>query len=132
MSRSRTERASIFDDASPAFVLISRVLVVLITLLLAMIPWSERYHTLDSFPHGQDTELNLLALFVFVGLILLFVRAGKKRLRSFLATRFLLISIIRPALALVPGAHHGLALAESDDPPHPGSSLDLYNLPLQI
>lgn len=130
MSSSYAKRSTIPDEAP--FILISRILVVLITLLLAVIPWSERYSILDSFPHSQDTEFNLLACFVILGLILLIARSGRKRLRTLLAFRHVLLSIVRPAVSLVPRSGHGLLLTNADDPPLPRSSLDLYNLPLQI
>jgi peptidoglycan/LPS O-acetylase OafA/YrhL len=120
------------DAASPGFIRLSRILIVLITLLLAIIPVSERYSSLDSFPHGQDTELNLLAFFMILGLILLFVRSSKKRLRSLLAFGYLLLSMIRLALSLIPDSRHGLVLTDAHHPPIPGSSLDVYNLPLRI
>ncbi|HEV2280519.1 MAG TPA: hypothetical protein VGS02_20225 [Acidobacteriaceae bacterium] len=128
--RTHTNGSAIPDEASPAFILISRILVVLITVLLAVIPWSERYSLLDSFPHGQDTELNLLAFLVILGLILLILRAGRKQLRTFFAFKRVLLTIIRPATSPIRGSHHGIVLTDADRPPHPGSSL--YNLPLLI
>lgn len=127
MSRSRRNGAAILDEASPAFIVIGRIFVALITLLLAIIPWSERYHTLDSFPHGQDTELNLLASFVLVGFILLFVRSAQRRIRRFLTFRPLAHSMVRPAASARFG--HGLVRLDDDGPPHPGG---MCNLPLQI
>jgi peptidoglycan/LPS O-acetylase OafA/YrhL len=132
VSRSQTQDAARLDAASPGFIRLSRILIVLITLLLAIIPVSERYSALDSFPHGQDTELNLLAFFMILGLILLFVRSSKKRLRSLLAFGYLLLSMIRLALSLIPDSRHGLVLTDAHHPPIPGSSLDVYNLPLRI
>ena len=110
----------------------SRILIVLMTLLLAVIPWSERYSTLDNFPHGQDTELNLLAFFALLGLILLFVRARKKGLTVLFAIRDFLLSIVRFALSLVPDSLHAVISAIPHSPPLPSPSLGIYNLPLQI
>ena len=45
------------NEALPAFVLMSRVVLALMGLLLVVMPWSERYSMLDNFPHGQDTEV---------------------------------------------------------------------------
>lgn len=103
---------------------------MLITALLVVIPWSERYSLLDSFPHGQDTELNLLAFLVILGLILLILHASRKQLRTFFAFKHVLLTIIRPALSLIRDFHHGPVQQDAGRPPHPGSSL--YNLPLQI
>lgn len=130
LSGGRTNGSAIPDEASPAFILISRILVVLITLLLAVIPWSERYSLLDSFPHGQDTELNLLAFLVILGLILLILRASRKQLRTSFAFKRVLLTIMRPAPSPIRNSHHGIVLTDADRPPHPGSSL--YNLPLLI
>lgn len=132
VSRSQSNGAALLDEASPMFILMSRILVVLITLLLVIIPWSEHYSMLDSFPHGQDTEFNLLAAFLILGLILLFVRSSKKRIRRYLTFRPLLLSMIPPAKYLLSGFRHGLVLTDADHPPHPGSCLDMCNLPLQI
>ena len=129
VKRRQTNGSAIPDEASPAFVLMSRILVVLITLLLAVIPWSERYSLLDSFPHGQDTELNLLAFFVILGLILLILRSARKQIRAFLAFKHLLLTMIRPEPSPVLDFRHQLVLTDADRPPHPGF---LYNLPLQI
>ncbi|HKO11884.1 MAG TPA: hypothetical protein VJV22_07950 [Acidobacteriaceae bacterium] len=117
------EDAAILDEPTPAFILMSRILLGMIALLLIIIPWSERYSALDSFPHGHDTELSLLTFFAIFGLILLFVRAAKKQLRKLLAVRYLLLSIIPLAVSLTPNCPR---------PPLPGSSLEMYNLPLQI
>ena len=125
-----TNGSAIQDEASPGFILISRILVAVITLLLAVIPWSERYSLLDSFPHGQDTELNLLAFLVILGLILLILRASRKQLRTFFAFNRVLLTIIRSALAPMRHSHHGIVGTDADHPPHLGSSL--YNLPLLI
>jgi len=116
------------NEASPAFIVMSRILIAMITLLLAIIPWSERYSMLDSFPNGQDTELNLLAFLVVLGLILLIARSGRKQLRSSFALTHLLLGILRPALSCFPERGYRLPLSDGDHPPHPG----IYNLPLQI
>lgn len=130
MTRTQRRGTAILNEASPAFVLISRVLIVLITLLLAVIPWSERYSLLDSFPHGQDTELNLLAFLVILGLILLILRASRKQLRTSFAFKRALLTITQPAPSPIRDSHHGVVITDADHPPHPGSSL--YNLPLLI
>lgn len=53
------------------FLLLSRVLLLLVAILLAVIPWTERYCSLDNFPQGQDFETNLLAFLALAGLMLL-------------------------------------------------------------
>ena len=64
------ESVAVPDQPSRAFILTSRLVVGIITLLLLVIPWSERYSNLDSFPHDHDTELGILAIFAAFGLIL--------------------------------------------------------------
>lgn len=50
----------------------TQLFLLLIGLLLAVIPFSERYFTLDNFPKGQDFETNMIALLAVFGLMLLF------------------------------------------------------------
>lgn len=119
-------------EASPAFILMSRILIGVIGLLLLVIPWSERYSALDSFPNGHDVELSVLAFFVMLGLILLFVRFGKGRLVSLLAFRNVLLSSIRLAVALLAYRSRARLLTDPHHPPLPSSALDWFNLPLQI
>ena len=131
MSRIQIEEIS--DEPSPAFILMGRILIGVMTLLLVIIPWSECYSTLDSFPHGQDTEFGILAFFAILGFILLFVRATRDQLRNLLAAfRDLLLSIIPLAMSLLPDYRHGRALTNLPPPPPPDSPLEIYNLPLQI
>jgi len=132
VDRRKRTAATALDEVSPGFILLSRILIALMTLLLAVIPWSERYSMMDNFPHGQDTELNLLAFFVILGLILLFVRSRKKGLSALFAIRYFLLSIIRFALSFVPDSLHGVISAVPHSPPLPSPSLGIYNLPLQI
>lgn len=119
-------------EASPAFILMSRLLVGAIALLLLVIPWSERYSALDSFPHGHDVELSVLAFFVMLGLVLLFVRSGRNRVRSILTVKHWLLSVIPPAISLIPERRHVRPLTDPHHPPLAGSTLDRCNLPLQI
>jgi hypothetical protein len=110
----------------------SKVLIGLITLLMAVIPWSEHYNILDSFPRTQDAELSLLAFFVILGMILLFVRASKKGLHKLLSFAQLLLSKVRLGQAAVPSGARRIPVTDADHPPHSGASLETYNLPLQI
>lgn len=102
------------------------------TILLVVIPWSEQYSMLDSFPHGRDVETDLLAFFVILGLILLFARARKKGLNALLAPERLFLSVVQYALLMFPDLLHGEVLWIPHSPPPPGLSLGIYNLPLQI
>lgn len=132
VSRTQIARTANLDESSPTFILISRILIGMMALLLVIIPWSERYSTLDSFPRGGDTELGLLTIFAVFGLILLFLRAAKKQIRNLLRARYFLFSVLPLVLSLLADCHHRLGLADRHRTPLPGSSLDAYNLPLQI
>jgi len=126
------ESVAVPDKPSRAFILTSRLVVGIITLLLLVIPWSERYSNLDSFPHDHDTELGILAIFAAFGLILLLLRAVERQLSNLLAVRYFLSLIIPWALSLKSHRHDGLTLTECHDPPPPASPFDRYSLPLQI
>ena len=131
VSRSERRGGARLDEASPAFVLMSRILLGAIALLLVIIPWTERYSTLDNFPHGHDTELSLLGFFVLLGLLLLFVRSARKQIRSLLALRYALLSML-PAGPTTADRQHGAGLTDTHHPPLAASTLDLYTPPLQI
>ncbi len=120
------------DEVLPGFVLMSRILVLLMALLLAIIPWSERYSGLDNFPQGQDTELNLLAFFVLLGLILLFAHSLRKGLSALFLLRYFLSAIVQLAHSLVSDSRHDVALDVPHSPPLPSLCLSAFNLPLQI
>jgi hypothetical protein len=128
----RRKAVNSLDDASPAFVRMSRILVTLITFLLAVIPWSEQYSMLDNFPHGQDTELNLLAFFLILGVILLFARSRTKGISVLFALCYLFFSMLRVALSSLAESLGGVVSAILHSPPLPSTSLNSYNLPLQI
>lgn len=132
MNRTPRKGAAILDKASPAFILMSRVVIGMIALLLAVIPWSERYSLLDNFPHSQDTELNLLALFVVLGLILLIVRSSARQLRSMLVVRYWPLTMIRRMVSAMPETGPAVPPRCGSPPPLSPSPGDTYNLPLQI
>ena len=132
MNRNERRGGARLDEASPVFVLTSRMLLGVIALLLAVIPWTEQFSTLDNFPHGHDTELSLLTFFVLLGLILLFVRSARKQVSSILALRYALLSILPAGLTMTAARRHGEGLKEPHHPPPPACTLNLYNLPLQI
>lgn len=120
------------EDASPAFLWMCRTLTLLIVLLLAVIPWSERYSGLDNFPHGEDTELNLLAFFLVLGLILLFARSCSKGLSAFLAVFYLFLFLLRFESSLFPDPIDAEALCIPHSPPIPGTPLHACSIPLLI
>jgi len=101
-------------------------------LLLAVIPWSERYSMMDNFPHGQDSELNLLAFFVLIGIILLLARSCQKALNALFDLLSWPSSLLRCAPFLPRLAGSASMLTPLHIPPLPSPFLSVANLPLQI
>jgi hypothetical protein len=123
----RTER----DEVSCWFLLASRTLLCLFAVLLVATPWTEGYRLLDNFPTGQDSELNILALLAFLGLVLLITRSARRKLRSLLLRDWLCLRLHPAALFQRPSLHgHYSVLAAI--PPLLGSCPSAFNLPLQI
>lgn len=113
------------NDVSRKFVLASRILLLLMALLLAITPWTEGYRLLDNFPRGQDSELNVIALVAFLGLVLLLTRFSRRALRAIVAltyalaqpvpfgastVRFSCGALIRPAVTASPPVVFNLPL----------------------
>jgi hypothetical protein len=119
-------------DVSGMFVIAARLLLSTFTLLLLLTPWTESYRLLDNFPRGQDSELNILALLAFLGLVLLLARSSRSRLRAFPLLRNWLWLLLDPAVPVDnPSLHGRYTLAPS--PPAPlESSFGVFNLPLLI
>jgi len=120
------------NDASPNFVLASRIVLLLIAQLLIASPWTEGYRLLDNFPREQDSELNLIALLAFLGLILLLVRASRRSLRAMFALRNWLWFVLRPMWLTGSRALHRPAVDAPVIPPLLVWSLGAFSLPLQI
>lgn len=70
---------------APNLLRLSRLFVVSIGLLIAVIPLSERYCRLDNFPKGQDFETNLVALLAVFGLMLLFAHICRQAFAGLLS-----------------------------------------------
>jgi hypothetical protein len=111
------------------FLLCSRVLLLLVGLLIAIIPWSERYCTLDNFPQGQDFETNLLAFLAIAGLMLLLAHLCEQAVAVLFSLRCrvsgLCSEIRQPGLA-------GIFPLPSHRVPLPRPLAAACNLPLQI
>ena len=114
------------NDLSRHFILASRLLISLFTLLLVATPWTEGYRLLDNFPRSQDSELNLLALVAFLGLILLLTRSCRKKIRALVTIGHWLATILRQVPALRPG------MLPLDQPALAESPPGAFNLPLLI
>lgn len=122
----------ITGDVSGKFVLATRFLLSTFTLLLLLTPWTEGYRLLDNFPRGQDSELNILALVAFFGLVLLLARSSRTRLRAFrLLRNWIWLSPDRSGCGSSPSLHGRYTLAPSS-PPQFEFSFGVRNLPLLI
>jgi hypothetical protein len=132
VSRRRQIGGTTSDEVTPFFRAISRILVSLIALLLLVTPWTEGYRLLDNFPRGQDSEVHLLALLAFLGLVLLLARSCKRSVCTVLLVTDLLPSLLHGVLRMLPDLQRGPAVSIHHVPPLPSPSLASFNLPLQI
>jgi len=112
------------------FLLFSRVFVWLVALLLAAIPWSERYSMLDNFPRGQDTEFSLLAFLLFFGLMLLLARSRTSILGALIKWCESVSVLVRSGCTVVHAIALSLPLEYGPEPP--GPPVAAFNIPLQI
>jgi hypothetical protein len=119
------------DEVSCCFLLVSRSLLCLFTVLLVATPWTEGYRLLDNFPRGQDSELNILALLAFLGLVLLITRSARRKLRSLLFRDWLCL-LLNPAALFQRPSLNGHYSVPPATPPLLGSRPSAFNLPLQI
>jgi hypothetical protein len=116
---------------SGRFLLLSRVFVWLVALLLAVIPWSERYSMLDNFPHGQDTEFSILAFLIFLGLMLLLARSRTSILGALIRWHEAVSALVGSGCTLIRAIELSLPLEYG--PEHaPGPPLAAFDIPLQI
>ena len=112
------------------FLLFSRVFVWLVALLLAVIPWSERYSMLDNFPRGQDTEFSLLAFLLFLGLMLLLARSRTSILGALIKWCESVSVLARSGRTVLHAIALSLPLEYGPEPP--GPPLAAFDIPLQI
>lgn len=131
MSRRRKTAGTKRDEISCLFLLASRTLLCLFAVLLVATPWTEGYRLLDNFPRGQDSELNILALLAFLGLVLLITRSARRKLRTLLLRSWLWM-LLHPAALFHRASLHGHYSIPPAAPPLLGSCPGAFNLPLQI
>lgn len=111
--------------------MLSRVLLVLFGILIAVIPWSERYCALDNFPLGQDFETNLLAFLALVGLMLLLAHLWRQSLTALFSIRHWISRLnLRPSPD--PYAFGNVKADPAHRAPLPSPPSAAFNLPLQI
>lgn len=131
MSRRRKTAETKRDDVSCSFLLAGRTLLALFAILLFATPWTEGYRLLDNFPTGQDSEINILALLAFLGLVLLIVRSSRRKLRNLLWRDWFWFLLHPPSL-FQRAVSHGHCSVPAESPPLLTSCLGAFNLPLQI
>jgi len=132
VSRRRPIAVTSADDATPRFIALSRALIGLIGLLLLATPWTEGYRLLDNFPRGQDSEVHLLALLVFLGLVLLLARSRTLSVSNFLSVDSWLSTVLQHILRIFFGFERTLIASVRHIPPLPDSSPAAFASPLQI
>lgn len=119
------------DDVSCCFLLAGRTLISVFAVLLLATPWTEGYRLLDNFPTGQDSELNILALVAFLGLVLLITRSARRKLRNLLLRNWPCLLLHPTALFQRPSLN-GHSSVPAGAPPLLASCQGAFNLPLQI
>jgi hypothetical protein len=100
--------------------------------LLLVSPWTEGYRLLDNFPHGQDSELSLLALLTFLGLVLLLARACTRNVCTLLNVGSWLSSVFQTFFCMLADPPAAAALPLRHIPPLGRVSAGSFNIPLQI
>jgi hypothetical protein len=111
------------------FLLCSRVLLLLVGILIAIIPWSERYCALDNFPQGQDFETNLLAFLAIAGLMLLLAHLCEQAVSALFSIR---CRVSRLCSEIRQHGLPGTVPLPSHRAPLPSPLTAACNLPLQI
>lgn len=110
---------------------LSRLLLLLASIELIAMPWTQHLWTWDRFLHGgQDFETSLLLLLTSLCLIPVLVRACKQGLRLLLGAAPLsgfACSKLRPHRSCIASPHSALSHACLTGPP-----LGAFCLPLQI
>ena len=120
------------DRLPQTFLLLSRLLLLLVGILIAIIPWSERYCALDNFPVGQDFETNLLAFLAFVGLMLLLAHLCRQGLVALFCIRHWISRLDLRRSPEHPYALGSYTVTRAHRPPLPSPPPAAFNLPLQI
>ena len=120
------------DGVYRACVSAGRLFILLTASLLIVMPWTEYFWSFDRFLRGgQDFELGLLSVMIFLCLIVVLLQHCKADVLSLLTRRQWLHRIFRSAesssLRVVLSFQ-----SKSFAVPLPVSELDRYNLPIQV
>jgi hypothetical protein len=132
VSRRRQIGSRNAQDATPRFIALSRVLIALIGLLLLATPWTEGYRLLDNFPRGQDSEVHLLALLVFLGLVLLLARSRTQSVAVILSVASWISAILQHILRISFGLERTSVASVRHAPPIPNALHATFQPPLRI
>jgi hypothetical protein len=117
---------------SQAWVVLSRMLILLTVLLVLAMPWTEYFWHFDQFLHGgEDFELSLLAVATIFCLVVILLQHGKKSVAFILSLRRWPSFVFEHDDPAAPGSFCGL-IAASHAAPLPSPALGMYNLPIQI
>jgi hypothetical protein len=109
-----------------------RGLILLAALVLVAMPWTEYYWQFDNFLRGgQDMELGVLAVVSILCLVLIFLHDNKARL-TFIAAIWRRLTPVSEQVAPITPVSFCVSNPRWDTSPSLNSSLDLYNLPIQI
>jgi hypothetical protein len=130
VSRERRMAGGTKERVSPAFVVLSRGLLFLFASWLLISPWTEGYRLLDNFPRGQDSELSLLAILAFLGIVLLIGRSARRRVSSLLLLSFLRVACVAGTRQLGKVSH--LKTDGGVESPPYGPAVSAFRTPLQI
>jgi len=109
-----------------------RGLILLAALVLVAMPWTEYYWQFDNFLRGgQDMELGVLAVVSILCLVLIFLHDDKARV-TFIAAIWRRLIPVSEHVAPITLASFYVSNPRWDTALPLNSSLDLYNLPIQI
>jgi hypothetical protein len=109
-----------------------RGLILLAAVVLVAMPWTEYYWQFDNFLRGgQDMELGVLAVVSILCLVLIFLHDNKARVTFIAAILRRLIPVSERVAPIIP-ISFSVSDLYCDTTPPLNSSLDLYNLPIQI
>ena len=101
-----------------------RLLLLLASIVLMALPFTQHLWTWDRFLHGgHDFETNVLLIVITLCLVLVMVRSCRQGIRILINTL---------ARLFLPPRHVALAEARRDCDQTAGSSMPLWSLPLQI
>jgi predicted acyltransferase len=120
------------DDISQGCAAGGRLLILLTSILLVVMPWTEYFWQFDHFLRGgQDLEFGLLALASIFCLVLVLSHQRKRLMASILVVRQWLFLLFHPETPTKPYNFCKLISSLTATAPH-SPALGMYNLPIQV